>query len=49
MRRNIFLFMGLCALLAVATQVRGVGAADDVSEGGKYVGAKSCKKCHIKK
>jgi hypothetical protein len=49
MRRNILLFTLLCAFLAIASQVGGVTMnADPLNEGAKYVGEKSCKKCHLK-
>ena len=49
MRRNILLFTLLCAFLAIASQVGGVPLnADELNEGAKYVGEKSCKKCHLK-
>ena len=49
MRRNLFAFVALCAVVAFTAQVWGQGdAAGDPTAGATYIGEKGCKKCHIK-
>jgi hypothetical protein len=50
MRRMILLLAGLAGVFALAAGVTGQDAAPggNPTEGSTYIGAKSCKKCHIK-
>ncbi|MHC4341216.1 MAG: multiheme c-type cytochrome [Planctomycetota bacterium] len=49
MRRNLLVFVGLCAVLALTAQVWGVPEeGEDPTDGATYIGGAKCKKCHIK-
>jgi hypothetical protein len=52
MRRNVLVFTGLCAVLALAAGVWGEDPAVPTdpagNQGAEYIGADGCKKCHIK-
>lgn len=52
MRRNLLLFAGLCAVLAITATVWGDNPnppKDPAGNGGaEYIGESGCKKCHIK-
>jgi hypothetical protein len=50
MRRTLLLLVGVAGLFALAAGVKGQegAAAGDPTAGATYIGAKACKKCHIK-
>jgi hypothetical protein len=52
MLRNVLVFTGLCAVLALTAGVWGEDPAPapnpQANDGAEYIGADACKKCHIK-